>query len=69
MKAKNHLPPIKDDADMQGVMPALLRAVKRAHKIAHLTGTNIVVMQDGEVVEVPPDPELYNDPEIRVRVE
>ena len=69
MKAKNHLPPIKDDADMQGVIPALLRAVKRAHKIAHLTDTNIVVMRDGKVVEVPPDPELYNDPEIRVRVE
>ncbi len=69
MKEKNHLPPIKDNSDMQGVMPALLRAVKRAHKIAHLTGTKIVIMQDGKVVEVPPDPELYNDPEIKVRVD
>ena len=62
MKAKNHLPPTKDAPYMQGVMPALLRAVKRAHKVAHRTGTKIVIMQDGKVVEVPPDPELYNDP-------
>ena len=53
-----------DDPDMQGVMPALLRAVKRAHKIAHQTGTYIVTMRDGEVVHVPPDPAMYNDDEI-----
>lgn len=50
-----------DDPDMQGVMPALLRAVRRAHKIAHQTGTDIVVMRDGKVVQVPPDPAMYND--------
>ena len=55
---------IDDDPDMQGVMPALLRAVKRAHKIAHQTGTYIVTMRDGEVVHVPPDPAMYNDDEI-----
>ena len=46
---------------MLGVMPALHRALRRAHKIAYQTGTNIVVMRDGKVVEVPPDPALYED--------
>lgn len=50
-----------DDPDWQGVMPALLRAVRDAHRIAHQTGTDIVVMRDGKVVHVPPDPGLYND--------
>ena len=53
-----------DDPDMQGVMPALLRAARRAHKIAHQTGTYIVTMRDGKVVHVPPDPAMYNDDEI-----
>lgn len=50
-----------DDPDMQGVMPALLRAVRRAHKVAHQTGTYIVITRDGKVVQVPPDPAMYND--------
>lgn len=61
MKKQNKQPSIMDDADMQGVMPALHRAVRDAHKIAHQTGTNIVIMRKGKVVEVPPDPAMYND--------
>ena len=61
MKKQTRSIPITDDPDMQGVMPALRRAVKRAHKIAHQTGTYIVTMRDDEVVEVPPDPAKYND--------
>ena len=50
-----------DDPDMQATPAALIRAAKRAHKIAHQTGTKVVVMRDGKVVEIEPDPEMYND--------
>lgn len=53
-----------DDPDMQGVIPALMRALKQAHKIAHQTGTKIVTMRNGKVVAVDPEPALYNDGEI-----
>lgn len=39
------------DSDMQGVLPALLRAAKRAREIARQTGTSIVIMRDGELIE------------------
>ena len=52
-------PSIDDDPDMQGVMPALRRAVHNAHKIAHYADTKIVVMRDEKVMEVHPDPEKY----------
>ncbi|MDD9807045.1 MAG: hypothetical protein OXU34_02055 [Gammaproteobacteria bacterium] len=42
-----------------GVMAALKRAARRAHLIAHLTGTKVVIMRDDEVVEIDPDPEMY----------
>ena len=63
MKKSKYITPVSqlDDPDLQGVFAALMRARKRAHKIAHDTNTGIVIMRDGEVVEVPPDPELYND--------
>ena len=61
MKKPSKQPSTTDDPDMLGVMPALHRALRRAHKIAYQTGTNIVVMRDGKVVEVPPDPALYED--------
>ncbi len=51
----------KSDSNEDGVTAALMRAAKRAHKIAHQTGTKVVVMRDGKVVEVDPDPEMYND--------
>ena len=47
------------DPDMQAVPAALMRAARRAHQIAHQTGTGVVVMRDGEVVEIEPDPEMY----------
>lgn len=47
------------DPDMQAVTAALMRAARRAHLIAHQTGTGVVVMRDGKVVEVEPDPEMY----------
>ena len=48
-----------DDPDMQAIASALYRAARRAHLIAHQTGTGVVVMLDGEVVEIEPDPEMY----------
>lgn len=50
-------PPNPDDT--AGVTAALIRAAKRAHLIAHQTGTGIVVMRDGKVVEIEPDPDMY----------
>ena len=44
----SHLP----DADMQAVPAALLRAALRAREIARQTGTALVVVRDGELVEV-----------------
>lgn len=48
-----------DDPDMQAVPIALYRAARHAHRIAHQTGTGVIVMLDGEVVEVEPDPAMY----------
>ena len=39
------------DADMQAAPRALLRAARRAREIAFRTGTPIVIMRDGVVVE------------------
>jgi|GEM_PF-1189057 len=43
------------DPDMQGVMPALLGAAERARQIARQTGTKLVVIVDGKLVELDPD--------------
>ena len=45
--------------DTEGVTAALMRAARRAHLIAHQTGTGVVVMRDGKVVEIEPDPDMY----------
>ena len=50
-----------DDPDMQAVPRALYRAARRAHKIAHLYKTGVVVMRDGEVIEIDPDPKMYGE--------
>jgi len=50
-----------DDPDMQAVPGALYRAARRAHKIAQQHKTGVVVMRDGEVIEVDPDPEMYEE--------
>lgn len=39
------------DADMQATPKALLRAARRAREIARRTGTAVVVMKNGELVE------------------
>jgi hypothetical protein len=41
-----------NDADMQAVPKALLRAARRAREIARQTGTAVVVRKDGELIEV-----------------
>ena len=50
-----------DDPDMQAAPAALLRAARRAHFIAHQSGTGVIVIRDGKVVEIEPDPEMYGD--------
>ncbi|MCY4389735.1 MAG: hypothetical protein OXC18_21770 [Desulfurellaceae bacterium] len=54
-------PPNPNDTDTEGVTAALMRAARRAHLIAHQAGTGVVVMRDGKVVEIEPDPEMYGD--------
>ena len=52
-----------DDADMQAVPQALLRAAQRAREIARRTGTRLIVMHRGELRALDPDdPELDADP-------
>ena len=45
--SKSQLP----DADMQGVLPALVRAAQRAREIAARTDTPLVIVKDGKLVE------------------
>lgn len=61
MKKREYKIPVSKlpDPDMQAAPAALMRALRRAHLIAHQTGTGVIVMRDGEVVEIEPDPELY----------
>lgn len=59
-KRKYNIPVSKlDDPDMQAAPAALFRAARRAHLIAHQHGECVVVMRDGKVVEIDPDPEMY----------
>ncbi len=44
-----------DNADMEGVGPALLRAARRARAIARETGTPLVIVRDGVLMEIDPD--------------
>ncbi len=53
--------PNPDSADTEGVTAALTRAAQRAHLIAHQTGTGVVVMRDGKVVTIDPNPRMYGD--------
>ena len=50
-----------DNVDTEGVTAALTRAAQRAHLIAHQTGTGVVVMRDGKVVTINPNPKMYGD--------
>ena len=61
-KSKYKIPVSKlTDPDMQAAPAALFRAAQRAHLIAHQAGTGVVVMRDGKVVEIEPDPDMYGD--------
>ena len=61
-KSKDKIPVSNSaDPDMQAAPAALIRAAQRAHLIAHQAGTGVVVMRDGKVVEIEPDPEMYGE--------
>ena len=45
------------DKDMQGAPAALVRAARRAREIAARTGTPLIIVEDGRVVEKWVDPE------------
>jgi len=50
------------DQDMQNAPTALVRAAKRAREIARQTGTEFVVMRDGNLVrEIPQAKSKQND--------
>ncbi len=61
MTERNRDTPISqhDDKETQDILNALHRAARRAHLIAYQAGTGVIVMRDGEVVEIEPDPEMY----------
>ena len=54
-------PLVPNDADTEGITAALMRGARRAHQIARQAGTGVVVMRDGKVVEIEPDPEIYQE--------
>lgn len=43
------------DPDMQAVPVALMRAAQRARELARQTGTKLVVVLDGKLMELDPD--------------
>jgi hypothetical protein len=53
------------DSDMQAVPKALRRAAARAREIARQTGTPLVIVRDGVLMEIDPDdPSLSLDDEV-----
>ena len=54
-------PPHFADADMAGVGPALRRAAARAREIARQTGTPLVIVRDGVLMEIDPDDPRLDD--------
>ena len=55
------------EPDTRLVADALARAARRAHLVAHRTGTRVVTARDGEVVEIDPDPEMHAGLEPKLR--
>jgi len=51
-KLVSHLP----DADMRGAPEALLRAARRAREVARQTGTAVVIIRDGKLIEEREEP-------------
>lgn len=49
------------DKETQDILNALHRAARRAHKIAHQHKTGVVIMEKGKVIEIEPDPEMYEE--------
>lgn len=47
-------PTTRSEADIQGSLAAIRRAAQRARQVAQQTGTQLVVMQGGQVVRQPP---------------
>ena len=47
----DQLGPNRPDPDTEGALAALIRAGQRAREIARQTGTAIVVVRDGELIE------------------
>ncbi len=47
----------RPDSDTEGALAALIRAGQRAREVARQTGTAIVVVRDGEIVEEKQPPE------------
>ena len=47
------------DKETQDVLKALHRAARRAHRTAHQHKTGVVIMENGKVVEIEPDPEMF----------
>ena len=50
-----------DDPDMQAAPAAMERAVRRAHRVAHQHGTGVLVVENGKMIEIEPEPALYGD--------
>ncbi len=59
MKARKRQLPVSrlDDPDMQAAPAAMERAVRRAHRVAHQHGTGVLVVENGRMVEIEPDPD------------
>ena len=57
-KLVSHLP----DADMRGAPQALLRAAHRAREIARQTGTAVVIVRDGKLIEEREEPSEPSTP-------
>jgi hypothetical protein len=49
---KKKTPVISTDPDIRGSWPALLRAARKARKLAEETGTPFYVMKNGRIVDL-----------------
>ena len=59
-RARNGLQSKLANADMQAVPSALLRAADRAREIARQTGTPLIIVRDGILMEIDPDSPLLD---------
>lgn len=55
------------EPDTRPAPDALARAARRAHLVAHRTGTRVVTARNGEVVEIDPEPEMHEGLEPTLR--